>query len=163
MYLPFLFVQGVCRGKSRRERRGRAAPFFRAFSDQLRIAKPEAHRDGGVNAAPSARRPHGPCARAGGACRACGPARAGPRCRACRPLVRRRRARCASGSLRLARSGDVIAAAITVGLWRLPVSFWMMSTGRTPPCSLPDHRAEVGIINIASSDIGIHAFTLRDS
>ena len=43
-------MQGVCRGKSRRERRGRAAPFFRAFSDQLRIAKPEAHRDGGVNA-----------------------------------------------------------------------------------------------------------------
>ena len=32
---------------------------------------------------------------------------------------------------------DVMAAAITVGLYRLPVSFWMMSTGRTPPCSLP--------------------------
>ena len=24
-----------------------------------------------------------------------------------------------------------------LGLWRLPVSFCTMSTGRTPPCSLP--------------------------
>ncbi len=32
---------------------------------------------------------------------------------------------------------DVIAAAITVGLWRLPTSFCTISTGRTPPCSLP--------------------------
>ena len=32
---------------------------------------------------------------------------------------------------------EVMAAAMTVGLWRLPVSFWTMSTGRTPPCSLP--------------------------
>ncbi len=32
---------------------------------------------------------------------------------------------------------EVIAAAITVGLCLLPVSFWTMSTGRTPPCSLP--------------------------
>lgn len=31
----------------------------------------------------------------------------------------------------------VTAAAITVGLCRLPVSFCMMSTGLTPPCSLP--------------------------
>ena len=31
----------------------------------------------------------------------------------------------------------VMAAAITVGLCRLPVSFWTMSTGRIPPCSLP--------------------------
>ena len=32
---------------------------------------------------------------------------------------------------------QVMAAAITVGLYRLPVSFCTMSTGRTPPCSLP--------------------------
>ena len=32
---------------------------------------------------------------------------------------------------------DVMAAAITVGLCLLPVSFWTMRTGRTPPCSLP--------------------------
>ena len=32
---------------------------------------------------------------------------------------------------------EVIAAAITVGLCRLPVSFWTMSTGLMPPCSLP--------------------------
>ena len=32
---------------------------------------------------------------------------------------------------------EVMAAAITVGLWRLPVSFCTISTGRTPPCSLP--------------------------
>ena len=32
---------------------------------------------------------------------------------------------------------EVMAAAMTVGLWRLPVSFCTMSTGRTPPCSLP--------------------------
>ena len=32
---------------------------------------------------------------------------------------------------------DVIAAQITVGLCRLPTSFWMISTGRTPPCSDP--------------------------
>ena len=31
----------------------------------------------------------------------------------------------------------VMAAAITVGLCRLPISFWMISTGRIPPCSLP--------------------------
>ena len=31
----------------------------------------------------------------------------------------------------------VIAAAITVGLNRLPTSFCTISTGRTPPCSLP--------------------------
>ena len=31
----------------------------------------------------------------------------------------------------------VMAAAITVGEWRLPVSFWTISTGRVPPCSLP--------------------------
>ena len=31
----------------------------------------------------------------------------------------------------------VMAAAMTVGEWRLPVSFWTMSTGRVPPCSLP--------------------------
>ena len=30
-----------------------------------------------------------------------------------------------------------VAAAITVGLWRLPVSFCTISTGRIPPCSLP--------------------------
>ena len=29
------------------------------------------------------------------------------------------------------------AAAMTVGLWRLPVSFCTIRTGRTPPCSLP--------------------------
>ena len=33
--------------------------------------------------------------------------------------------------------GDVIAAQITVGLCLLPISFWMTSTGRTPPCSEP--------------------------
>jgi len=32
---------------------------------------------------------------------------------------------------------EVMAAAMTVGLWRLPVSFWIMRTGLTPPCSLP--------------------------
>ena len=32
---------------------------------------------------------------------------------------------------------EVIAAAITVGLYRLPVSFCTISTGRIPPCSLP--------------------------
>ena len=32
---------------------------------------------------------------------------------------------------------DVIAAQITVGLWRFPTSFWMIRTGRTPPCSEP--------------------------
>ena len=32
---------------------------------------------------------------------------------------------------------EVMAAAMTVGLWRLPVSFCTISTGRTPPCSLP--------------------------
>lgn len=31
----------------------------------------------------------------------------------------------------------VMGAAITVGLWRLPTSFCTISTGRTPPCSLP--------------------------
>ena len=31
----------------------------------------------------------------------------------------------------------VMAAAITVGLCRLPISFWIISTGRIPPCSLP--------------------------
>ena len=31
----------------------------------------------------------------------------------------------------------VMAAAITVGLNRLPKSFCTISTGRTPPCSLP--------------------------
>ena len=31
----------------------------------------------------------------------------------------------------------VMAAAMTVGEWRLPVSFWTMRTGRVPPCSLP--------------------------
>ena len=31
----------------------------------------------------------------------------------------------------------VIAAAITVGLYRLPTSFCTISTGRTPPCSEP--------------------------
>ena len=31
----------------------------------------------------------------------------------------------------------VIAAAITVGECRLPMSFCTMSTGRVPPCSLP--------------------------
>ena len=40
------------------------------------------------------------------------------------------------GSLALP-SWEVMAAAMTVGLWRLPVSFCTMSTGRTPPCSLP--------------------------
>ena len=34
-------------------------------------------------------------------------------------------------------SRDVMAAAITVGLCRLPISFWTMSTGRIPPCSEP--------------------------
>ena len=32
---------------------------------------------------------------------------------------------------------EVMAAAMTVGLCRFPVSFCTMSTGRTPPCSLP--------------------------
>ena len=32
---------------------------------------------------------------------------------------------------------EVMAAAITVGLWRFPVSFCTISTGRMPPCSLP--------------------------
>lgn len=32
---------------------------------------------------------------------------------------------------------EVMAAAMTVGLWRFPVSFWTISTGRIPPCSLP--------------------------
>ena len=31
----------------------------------------------------------------------------------------------------------IMAAAITVGLYRLPMSFCMMSTGRRPPCSEP--------------------------
>ena len=31
----------------------------------------------------------------------------------------------------------VMAAAMTVGLCRLPISFWMISTGRMPPCSDP--------------------------
>lgn len=31
----------------------------------------------------------------------------------------------------------VIAAAMTVGLKRLPISFWIISTGRMPPCSEP--------------------------
>ena len=31
----------------------------------------------------------------------------------------------------------VMAAAMTVGEWRFHVSFWTMSTGRVPPCSLP--------------------------
>ena len=34
-------------------------------------------------------------------------------------------------------SRDVMAAAMTVGLWRLPISFCTMSTGRMPPCSEP--------------------------
>ena len=34
-------------------------------------------------------------------------------------------------------SPTVIAAAITVGECRLPMSFCTMSTGRVPPCSLP--------------------------
>ena len=34
-------------------------------------------------------------------------------------------------------SPTVIAAAITVGECRLPMSFCTMSTGRHPPCSLP--------------------------
>ena len=34
-------------------------------------------------------------------------------------------------------SRDVMAAAMTVGLCRLPISFCTMSTGRTPPCSEP--------------------------
>ena len=32
---------------------------------------------------------------------------------------------------------EVMAAAMTVGLCRFPVSFCTMRTGRTPPCSLP--------------------------
>ena len=32
---------------------------------------------------------------------------------------------------------DVIAAQITVGLCLFPTSFWITSTGRTPPCSEP--------------------------
>ena len=34
-------------------------------------------------------------------------------------------------------SPTVIAAAITVGLYRFPTSFCMISTGRSPPCSEP--------------------------
>ena len=40
-------------------------------------------------------------------------------------------------SRRALSSRDVMAAAITVGLCRLPISFWTMSTGRMPPCSEP--------------------------
>ena len=40
------------------------------------------------------------------------------------------------GSFALSRR-LVMAAAMTVGLWRLPVSFCTISTGRMPPCSLP--------------------------
>ena len=32
---------------------------------------------------------------------------------------------------------EVIAAQITVGLCLFPTSFWMISTGRMPPCSEP--------------------------
>ena len=45
---------------------------------------------------------------------------------------------------------EVMAAAMTVGLWRLPISFWMISTGRTPPCSLPDDRAQVRVKDFSS-------------
>ena len=34
-------------------------------------------------------------------------------------------------------SPTVIAAAITVGEWRLPMSFCTITTGLVPPCSLP--------------------------
>ena len=34
-------------------------------------------------------------------------------------------------------SRDVVAAAITVGLYLLPISFCKTKTGRMPPCSLP--------------------------
>ena len=34
-------------------------------------------------------------------------------------------------------SPTVIAAAINVGLCRFPVLFWIISTGRMPPCSEP--------------------------
>jgi len=34
-------------------------------------------------------------------------------------------------------SPTVIAAAITVGLYLFPVSFWIIKTGLTPPCSEP--------------------------
>ena len=41
------------------------------------------------------------------------------------------------GGRRALSSRDVMAAAMTVGLWRLPISFCTMSTGRMPPCSEP--------------------------
>ena len=34
-------------------------------------------------------------------------------------------------------SPTVIAAAITVGLYRFPISFWIIRTGLSPPCSEP--------------------------
>ena len=43
---------------------------------------------------------------------------------------------------------EVIAAAMTVGLCRLPVSFCTISTGRTPPCSLPTTGLRLSLIHI---------------
>ena len=34
-------------------------------------------------------------------------------------------------------AGLVMAAAMTVGLYRFPISFCTIKTGRSPPCSLP--------------------------
>ena len=48
---------------------------------------------------------------------------------------------------------EVIAAQITVGENRLPRSFWITSTGRTPPCSLPLHRVQIRDKDIAACDL----------
>ena len=41
------------------------------------------------------------------------------------------------GDAELCGTGIEIAAQITVGLCLFPTSFWITSTGRTPPCSEP--------------------------
>ncbi len=55
---------------------------------------------------------------------------------------------------------EVIAATITVGLCRFPVSFCITRTGRTPPCSDPTDRPKIRIIDIAPSDY--HIFSHSD-
>ena len=41
------------------------------------------------------------------------------------------------GDAELCGTGIEIAAQITVGLYRFPISFCIIKTGRTPPCSEP--------------------------
>ena len=48
-----------------------------------------------------------------------------------------------------------MAAAITVGLWRLPVSFCTISTGRSPLLTA-HHRAQIGIKDVSSFYAVVH-------